>query len=193
MIGHRLETQVCGTLPDGTCTIYNLSYPYYSTVTSAVFTVTDTSSSFTVYDATANRDPDGDSDGTTILIDAPQPPPPAPTPSTVSVSDLDGSSIKTSRSRWRATVTITVLNDLGNIVANVSITGNWSGGYSGTGTCITDSSGWCSVVTGNISIKSANTTFSATNISASGLSYNAAANSDPDGDSNGTSITVSKP
>jgi hypothetical protein len=34
---------------------------------------------------------------------------------------------------------------------------------------------------------------SVTNVAASGYSYDPAANSDPDGDSNGTTITVLKP
>jgi hypothetical protein len=36
-------------------------------------------------------------------------------------------------------------------------------------------------------------TFTVTNVAAGGLTYSASANHDPDGDSNGTSITMLKP
>jgi hypothetical protein len=38
----------------------------------------------------------------------------------------------------------------------------------------------------------ASVTYTVTNLSATGYTYDAAANSDPDGDSNGTSITIVK-
>jgi hypothetical protein len=183
----------CSTVTDGTCTIANLSYPNISTVPDPVFTITDVSRTDMVYDATANSDPDGDSDGTTITVLAPTPPPTAPTPGTVAVSDLDSSSVATSRRRWQATSTITVSDNLGNRVSNAVVSGSWSGGYSGSASCTTNSSGVCSVVTGNIANSKRSTTFTVANISDATLSYDAASNSDPDADSDGTSITVYKP
>jgi hypothetical protein len=48
------------------------------------------------------------------------------------------------------------------------------------------------VASGTISAKKTSATFTVTGVSASGFSYNAA-NHDPDGDSNGSSIAVVKP
>lgn len=127
----------------------------------------------------------------------PPPPPPTPTPppaaTTSHISDLDGTSFWVNSRRWKATITITVLDDLGSPVANATVDGDWSGGISGSASCTTDSSGSCSITSDKIRKKKADVTFTVTNISHATLSYNAAANSDPDGDSNGTVITVLKP
>ena len=190
-------TASCSTINNGTCTIYNLSYPKIADVPNPVFTVTDVSQVDMVYDPSANSDPDSDSDGTTIVVTAPTPPPPpppAPTPSTVAIGDLDGSSATTSKRRWQATVTIVVVDDVGNRVSNTTVRGSWSGGYSGSGSCTTDGIGTCKVASGEISRKKSSATFTVSDIiNYSGLTYNAALNSDPDGDSNGTSISVYKP
>lgn len=123
----------------------------------------------------------------------PPPPPPPAEPTTTHVSDLDGSSFWVNSRRWKATVTITVLDDLGNPVANATVDGNWSGGTSGSSSCSTDGSGVCSVTSGKIRKNKSSATFTVGDISHGTLSYDAAANGDPDGDSNGTAISVSKP
>lgn len=127
----------------------------------------------------------------------PPPPPPTPTPppaaTTAHISDLDGTSFWVNSRRWKATITITVLDDLGSPVANATVDGSWSGGISGSASCTTDGSGSCSITSDKIRKKKANVTFTINNINHATLSYNAAANSDPDGDSNGTVITVTKP
>ncbi len=117
----------------------------------------------------------------------------APPPPTAHAGDLDGSSATIKRNIWAATVTITVHDENHNLLANASVTGTWTGGASGTGTCTTNSLGKCAVSTGNISNKKPSTTFSVNNITAAGRTYQAAANHDPDGDSDGTSITVTRP
>ncbi len=119
-------------------------------------------------------------------------PPPAG-PTTTHVSDLDGSSFWANSRRWGATVTIAVLDDTGNPVANAAVAGSWSGGTSGSATCTTDGSGICSVTSSQIHKNIGNVTFTVNDISYATLAYNSAANSDPDGDSDGTVITVLKP
>ena len=112
---------------------------------------------------------------------------------TVHVADLDGSATWISNTYWKATVTVTVQDQTGAAVANATVNGTWSGGYNGSGVCTTDAAGQCSVVSGQIRKNKANTTFTVTAITAAGFTYDPAANSDPDGDSTGTAITVLKP
>jgi hypothetical protein len=46
---------------------------------------------------------------------------------------------------------------------------------------------------GNIHKRNSSTTFTVDDVSHASLTYDSSANTDPDGDSDGTSITVSKP
>jgi len=110
---------------------------------------------------------------------------------TIHVGDLDGATT-TVRKNWNASVTITVHNASHNPVANITVTGDWSGGTTGTSSCITNASGQCSVTSSNMNSKKTSVTFSATGLAGSGYTYNGA-NHDPDGDSDGTSITIAKP
>ncbi len=80
-----------------------------------------------------------------------------------------------------------------SFVADAPVAGNWSGGYSGTAACTTDGSGTCNATSGNIHKKKSSATFTVDSVNHATLTYDAAANSDPDGDSNGTVITVLKP
>ena len=110
------------------------------------------------------------------------------------VGDLDGSAILTNNGRrWQATVTITVLNAGNGPVSSATVSGNWSNGASGSGTCNTNAAGQCNVVKGSINTNRASVRFTVTNVTKAGASYNSAANADPDGDSNGTFITVLQP
>jgi protocatechuate 3,4-dioxygenase beta subunit len=156
-------------------------------------------SSFT-YDAAANSDPDGDSDGTTITVSQPaavptptNTPTPEPTPaaSTLHVADLDGLSSKAGKN-WDASVTITVLDTDQNSVTEATVSGSWTTGDGAN--CTTDSGGQCAVALTGINGKStASVTFTVASISHAALTYDSAGNTDPDGDSDGTTITVNKP
>jgi hypothetical protein len=125
------------------------------------------------------------------------PPPtstPTPNPSSeIHVSDLDGSSTAAGGGRWDASVTITVVDQNGNPVAGVFVDGAWSNGANGSGNCTTDANGQCTVTKNRIKSNESSVTYTINSLSASGYTYNAAANSDPDGDSNGTVIIVSAP
>jgi PKD repeat protein len=110
-------------------------------------------------------------------------------PSGSHVGDLDGSRI-TNRNRWIATVTVAVHDDQHSPVAGAVVTGSWSGGFTGSDTCTTNSSGYCSVATDQILKKNPSVIFSIEDISHNTLAYNQALNHDPDADSNGTAITV---
>jgi len=117
--------------------------------------------------------------------------PVAPPPQQSHVGNLDATTAS-SKNSWQAAVTITVHNSVHNGLSGAAVTGTWSGGLTGSGSCTTNAAGQCIVQTGNLSRNRASVTFTVTNITGS-LAYAAASNHDPDGSSNGTSITVIKP
>jgi hypothetical protein len=115
-------------------------------------------------------------------------------PKTLHVSDLDRSSVNTSSFRWRATVRITVVDAAGAAVPGATVTGGWSAGATGSSSAVTNASGVATVQVSSLSRSSTRSVrFSVAGIAHSALSYNAARNQDPDGDSNGTSIVVARP
>jgi len=118
-----------------------------------------------------------------------------PTPSgTMHVGDLDGSSTSYWGGWiWKATVTIVVHDANHNLVTDATVSGTWSGGYSGSSECTTDGNGQCSVSSGNIWRWNDSTTFTVDNVTHATLTYQPADNHDPDSDSDGTTITVYGP
>jgi hypothetical protein len=70
------------------------------------------------------------------------------------------------------------------------VSGTWSGGFSGNASCTTTSNGTCTVKTGNLNKSKSSVTFTVANVTANGGSYAPASNRDPEGDSNGTTITI---
>lgn len=105
------------------------------------------------------------------------------------VADLDATkSIK--GGRWSTTVTVKVVDSNGAAVSGAAVAGTWSGAASSNVTCTTGTAGTCTVSASNMTATTV--TLTITNVTKPGSSYNAAANSDPDGDSNGTTITVTK-
>ncbi len=132
------------------------------------------------------------------------PPPPTATPtpaptatpapsSAMHVGDLDRAASNVNNSFWRASVTITVHDSNENPVASATVSGSWSGGTSGSASCTTNSSGQCTVQKNLSKSRVSSVTFTVNNVTRSGYTYHAGANHDPDGDSNGTSITVNRP
>jgi hypothetical protein len=133
--------------------------------------------------------------------DTPVPPtntpvPPTPTPTsgnTLHIGDLDGNSSWLYRQRlWGATATIVVHDENHDPVGGVTVSGNWNVGFSPTNQCVSSSDGSCTVFSGYIWSYRSNATFTMNNAAGS-LTYVPANNHDPDGDSNGTSIVVTRP
>lgn len=123
---------------------------------------------------------------------------PLPTPTntpepngTMHIGDLDGSSTNNGRT-WTAHVTILVVDSAGNPVSDAAVSGSWSSGTNGSAACVTDSAGRCTVSKSNIRKNIPDVTFTVTSADHSTLTYNAADNADPDGDSTGTTIIVFK-
>jgi aqualysin 1 len=99
---------------------------------------------------------------------------PAPT-TVVSVAGLTGSA-STLKNGWQATVTISVKNTSGQAVGGANVTGKFTVGGSSV-SCTTGSNGLCSVKTGNLGRTTTQTSYSVTNITGTGLSYDASRNS----------------
>ena len=90
-------------------------------------------------------------------------------------------------------MTVAVLDSTSSPVVGVSVSGEWSAGDAGTVSCTTDASGRCVLGSGNLSRKVSAVTFSVATIAGNGVTYDSSANTDPDPDSDGTTITTVKP
>jgi hypothetical protein len=91
-------------------------------------------------------------------------------------------------------VTVYVHDNNENPVANATVSGGWTNGATGTVSCTTNSNGACQVSKTGLNTKTTSSvTFTVTSVTHSTLTYKSSANHDPDGDSNGTSIVISKP
>jgi len=112
------------------------------------------------------------------------------------VGDLDGTAFIMGGGRWRARVTITIDDSAHAPVAGATINGVWSGGDANGRqlVCVTDTTGRCTLLSGRLSrATDANVTFIVTNVTHPTLEYLPGSNHDPDGDSDGTSITINRP
>lgn len=126
---------------------------------------------------------------TDYLVGEVTPPDEPPADGVLHVADLDGVYTQV-RNRWYSTVTVTAVNAAGDPVANVSVSGAWSNGVTGTGICVTGSTGTCSINSGSVRTNIDSMTFTVINLAATGYTYDATANTDPDGDSDGTVIVI---
>ncbi len=107
---------------------------------------------------------------------------------TLHVGDLDGS--KTVKKTWTATVTIAVHDAGEQIVSSATVSARWDDNT--TVTCRTGRTGTCKVSKSNIPLTQTSVTLAVQGISKAGYTYDPTANHDPDGDSNGTAITINK-
>ena len=119
-------------------------------------------------------------------------PTPPPGAATLHIGDLDGAA-SANRRFWKATVTITVHDSGHALVSDATVSGAWSGGYSGSAACTTNGTGQCAVKTRNMRSSSTSVTFTVSDVSHGTLAYEPGDNHDPEEDSDGTSITVYKP
>jgi hypothetical protein len=109
---------------------------------------------------------------------------------TLHVGDLDRAST-IQQNAWTAAVTITVHSSSHGPLSNAVVSVTWSGGS--TSSCTTNASGRCAVSRSGIPKSTASVSFTVTNVVLGTFAYNPASNHDPDGDSNGTNISVAKP
>jgi len=119
---------------------------------------------------------------------------PTPTMGTsnnIHVGDLDNVSVNNGRS-WDAVVLVAVHDVSDAPVSNVTVSGSWGNGANGSGSCITGADGTCAVSKYNLKNSVSSVDFTVTDLSGV-YPYQSSANSDPDGDSDGTSISLVKP
>lgn len=114
---------------------------------------------------------------------------PTPTLLRMHISDLDGSANPV-RNTWTALVKVEVSSAGGNIVDQALVSGTWSTGD--TGQCTTGVYGVCTIRLSGLPKKVGSVTFTVSDVQRSQGIYKPAANSDPDGDNNGTQITVAQ-
>jgi hypothetical protein len=118
---------------------------------------------------------------------------PAPPTNPLHCGDLDGRGSSQSGQKWRATVVVTMHDGNEAAVPGATVSIQWS--TSATATATTDANGQCAFTLSNLSKQNTpSVTLTITGSTHATLSYpTPAMNHDSDGDSNGTSITVSKP
>jgi PKD repeat protein len=104
------------------------------------------------------------------------------------VADLDGSAASSGSRNWTATVTVTIRDAAGVAVPGATVSGTWRRGT--VATCTTTTGGTCSMAT---AAKGRNEVFTVVALTHAALTYDPSANTDPDGDSTGTVITISRP
>jgi subtilisin len=115
------------------------------------------------------------------------------TASSMHVGDLDGSThVKGKSGKWEAFVSVTIHDENHNTVAEATVSGTWSGDAGGPVSGVTGSDGTVTFSTGEMN-GGGSVNFTVDNVTHIALTYNATLNHDPDGDSDGTTITISKP
>jgi chitinase len=116
----------------------------------------------------------------------------SPPATTMHVADLDASLLVERKHWWKSAVNVAVRDNSGDPVAAAAVKGKWSSGV--TGTCKTNSTGRCAFPPQSFAKKDyPKVTFAVTRISHGSFSYAAADNRDPDGDNDGTAITIMRP
>ncbi|MEJ2736734.1 MAG: S8 family serine peptidase [Anaerolineae bacterium] len=111
-------------------------------------------------------------------------------PGSMHVGDLDGDRSLV-HDQWDVQITVTIHDEGENLVPGATVHGTWSGGFTASGTCISDASGQCQIARTGIQPQSTSAVFTVDSVDHAALLYDPGANHDPDGDSNGTSIIVS--
>ena len=109
----------------------------------------------------------------------------------VHVADLDGSAKSQGKSAWRASVAVIVHDDAHRRVSGAIVTFSLSTGE--TVWCETSRRGRCTASSWKLGLSIASVTFTVVSVEAAGYIYDAAGNHDPDGDSDGTTVTVARP
>ncbi len=103
----------------------------------------------------------------------------------VHVNALDGFKSAEVKKFWTASVIPLILDQDRNPVANATVAGDWSGGVSGTSSCVTDSTGQCTCTYAKVPIGVSSVIFTVTGVTGPSLNYDSAQN-------NATSVTVYK-
>jgi len=109
---------------------------------------------------------------------------------TMHVGDMDlvGASQQTA---WTAVVTLAIHDGSHTPLAGATVSGSWSNGLAGS--CTTNAAGQCTLSNAAIPKKIGSITFTVVNTTHPAATYRSMDNHDPDGDSTGVTIRVTKP
>jgi protocatechuate 3,4-dioxygenase beta subunit len=180
----------CGTDERGICSLTSIQL--VESYASATFIVDDITHSEVLeysYDGLSNTDPDEDSDGTSIQITRPE-------ATGIFVADLDGLNT-TNGSKWRTRVTTLILDEYSNPVYEAKVIGYWSYSPTRLVSCDTDLAGKCSLLSSEFESRDQDaigfTVVDTTHPAPISFAYEANLNSDPDGDSDGTTLRMQRP
>jgi PKD repeat protein len=132
-------------------------------------------------------DDDGDTDSSSQSVTVSE-----PSGDGVHVGDLDGTSTSQG-STWTAILTVLIHNGTEGPVDGATVSVDFSGGVSGSNTCITDATGTCQISVSGIRKRNGVETFTVTDVTSVSGGYIPGDNHDPEGDSAGTFISVVKP
>jgi serine protease AprX len=102
----------------------------------------------------------------------------------IHVASLTGSSAANGKSGWRATARAEVRDSNDAPVANATVSGDWSDGFTGAASCVTGSTGVCTMTTSKLNNGTPSVTFTLTNVTHPTATY--------DGAANGTSVLIPK-
>lgn len=143
---------------------------------------------FLLANATPNRVTGAGSGSPNLLVYSMAAGAPAnPVPKTVAVSAITAKGLKSGK-QWRASATVTVKQfdgyNFAGAVAGATVAGSFSPG--GAATCVTGSTGSCTLTSGSISRSYTTSQFAVGNVSGSSLSYDASKNAV-------SSISVTRP
>ena len=120
---------------------------------------------------------------------------PEGTPTTMHVGDLDGVA-SDDGTTWSAIVEIAVHDQNHQPLNGATVVGNWSRSGLNANTCTTGElggDGTCIVLFPGLRRNAKFVTFTVTSVTLNGVTYQATANHDVDGSSNGTSVRVNRP
>ena len=106
----------------------------------------------------------------------------------IHVGDIDVA-VTSQSNQWSATATVTIHDHNHLPVDNVVVTGSWNDGVQ---SCVTNSTGRCSLSRQGISKRTASVTFLASDATLTMCTYTPSSNHDPDGDSNGTTAIAKR-
>ncbi len=114
---------------------------------------------------------------------------------TMHVGDLDGKA-RIRGDRWKGTVRVTIHDASENPVSNATVSltvTTSSGGGPFIRTCITNGTGTCRAGSPVLSLSDTSVNFTVDSVTHGTFSYSGGDNHDPDGDSDGTNITLNQP
>jgi hypothetical protein len=110
----------------------------------------------------------------------------------VHVGDLTGSAV-VGVDTWSATVEVVVHDYRHNLINDATVQGSWGGPTGQCTTGETGSTGTCRIVLSSIPLTTRLVSLAINSVTRAGFVFRQAANHDPDGSSNGTTIFVRKP